>query len=135
MSIIVGVLAGIICGMGMGGGTLLIPMLVLLLGFEQINAQSINLVAFLPTAIVALLIQIRSGLVQYKIVWPLAVFGLLSAIGGAFLAKIIDPNILKVLFGVFLAGLGVWQLIGLIGSKKKAKLKSIKKYRKHYFIS
>lgn len=132
MSIIIGILAGIICGMGMGGGTLLIPMLVLFLGFDQLNAQSINLVAFLPTAIIALLIQIKSGLVQYKQVWPLALFGLVSAIGGAYLTQIIEPNILKTLFGVFLAGLGIWQLVEIFVNKKKQALKPILKTKKRF---
>lgn len=128
MSIIIGILAGVICGMGMGGGTLLIPMLVVFLGFEQLNAQSINLVAFLPTAIIALIMQIKSGLVKYKDVWILAVSGLITAIGGAYLTKLISTECLSVLFGVFLVCLGVYQFVQIFKKKKKPILKTTKKY-------
>ena len=135
MAIIVGVLAGIICGMGMGGGTLLIPLLVLVLGFDQMNAQSINLVAFLPTAIVALILQIKSGLVKYKEVLPLASFGVFSAIGGAYFTKIVEPDTLKMLFGIFLATLGVWQMISIFRKQRARKpiLKSHKSYKPIFF--
>ena len=128
MSIIIGVLAGIICGMGMGGGTLLIPMLVVFLGFDQLNAQSINLVAFLPTAVIALVLQIKSKLVKYKDVWVLAVSGLITAIGGSYLTKLIDTKYLRIFFGVFLVCLGVYQLVQIFKKKRRPVLKTTKKY-------
>ena len=50
--ILAGIVGGIIGGMGMGGGTLLIPILTIFLDVEQKNAQAINLVAFIPMAII-----------------------------------------------------------------------------------
>lgn len=52
--IIIGFLSGIISGMGIGGGTLLIPSLVLLIGLSQIQAQGVNLITFIPVAIIAI---------------------------------------------------------------------------------
>ena len=46
--ILSGIISGIIGGMGMGGGTLLIPILSICLGFEQKQAQGINLLVFIP---------------------------------------------------------------------------------------
>ena len=46
--ILAGIVGGIIGGMGMGGGTLLIPILTIFLDVPQKNAQAINLVAFIP---------------------------------------------------------------------------------------
>ncbi|MBQ6692552.1 MAG: sulfite exporter TauE/SafE family protein, partial [Clostridia bacterium] len=51
--ILTGFLAGVAAGMGMGGGTLLIPALTLLLGVPQHMAQGVNVAAFLPAAAAA----------------------------------------------------------------------------------
>ena len=56
--IVVGLVSGIVAGMGMGGGTLLIPMLTIILSVNQKLAQGINLLAFIPMAIVSLFIHI-----------------------------------------------------------------------------
>ena len=58
--IIAGLLGGVLGGMGMGGGTLLIPILTIFLAFEQKNAQAINLLAFIPMSIVAIIIHIKN---------------------------------------------------------------------------
>ena len=50
--LLAGFFAGLLGGMGMGGGTVLIPALTILLGVEQHIAQATNLVAFLPIAVV-----------------------------------------------------------------------------------
>ena len=55
-----GFLAGILGGMGMGGGTLLIPILTIFLGFKQKNAQAINLLVFIPMSLFALIIHIKN---------------------------------------------------------------------------
>ena len=59
--IAVSALGGIIGGMGMGGGTLLIPLLTLAAGVEQHLAQAINLMSFVPMSIVALIIHKKNG--------------------------------------------------------------------------
>ena len=62
--IIAGVIGGIVAGMGMGGGTLTIPILTIFLKYEQLRAQGLNLVAFLPMSVVALVIHIKNKLVD-----------------------------------------------------------------------
>ena len=64
--IIIGVTGGVIGGMGMGGGTLLIPLLTLATGTEQHVAQAINLIAFIPLSVVALIIHARNKLLDCK---------------------------------------------------------------------
>ena len=55
--ILFGIIGGVLGGMGMGGGTLLIPLLTIFLNISQQNAQGINLIAFLPMSIVAIIIE------------------------------------------------------------------------------
>ncbi len=119
--IIFGFLSGILGGMGMGGGTLLVPLLTFL-DIEQHTIQAINLISFLPMAIVALILHFKNKLVKIDntawIIAPAVVFAGL----GAFITKFISPNVLKICFGLLLLGLGIWQLIvGIIDIKDKSK--------------
>lgn len=117
--IVAGILGGIIGGMGMGGGTLTIPILTIFLSYAQLSAQGINLIAFLPMSVIALIIHIKNHLVAFKQTWLLALVGCIFSLGGAMLANHISNSVLKKLFAVFLIGLAVWQIVELIKSKKK----------------
>ena len=117
--IVAGVLGGVIGGMGMGGGTLTIPILTIFLGYEQLQAQGVNLVAFLPMSIVAIIIHIKNKLVDFKSTWLLAVVGCIFSLGGALVAVRLKNEVLTKLFAIFLIGLAIWQLVELIKSKKK----------------
>lgn len=120
-SIVAGIIGGIVAGMGMGGGSLIIPILTIFLNFSQIDAQGINLVAFLPMSLVAIFIHAKNHLVEFKKTWLLAVVGIVFSLGGAWLANNIQMDILKKLFAAFLICLGIWQLIELIIQIKKDK--------------
>lgn len=62
--LLAGVAGGVLAGMGMGGGTLTLPLLVLCLNVGQLTAQFANLVAFLPSGAVSLALHIKNGLVK-----------------------------------------------------------------------
>ena len=109
--ILAGILGGIIGGMGMGGGTLTIPILTIFLHYEQLKAQGINLIAFLPMSLVALVIHIKNHLVAFKETWLLAVVGCVFSLGGALIANQISSAVLKKIFALFLIGLAIWQII------------------------
>lgn len=119
--IVCGFVGGIVGGMGMGGGTLTIPLLTIFLAYDQLQAQGINLIAFLPMSVVALIIHTKNHLVDYKSSWGLALTGAVFAIVGAVLANHISSSILKKVFAVFLIALGIWQLVELIIAIKKKK--------------
>ena len=61
-----GLLGGILGGMGMGGGTLLIPLLSIFYNVSQHSAQAVNLISFIPMAVVALVIHIKNKRVDFK---------------------------------------------------------------------
>ena len=63
---LIGFFAGIIGGMGMGGGTILIPALVLFANIDPKLAQSINLLSSIPMTLAALFIHIKNKNVEYK---------------------------------------------------------------------
>ena len=108
--IIIGFFAGIIGGMGMGGGTILIPALIMFAKIDPKIAQSINLLSSIPMAIFALLIHIKNKNVVFKLVIPIALFGVVGAACGAFLANYLSSEILKKAFGVFLFLVGCFEI-------------------------
>lgn len=117
--IIIGIVGGVLGGMGMGGGTLLIPLLTIFLSIEQNVAQGINLLAFLPMSIVALSIHFKNKLVDINRSWPIVILGIISAVGGSFLANYLQPSKLKIYFAIFLILLGVFQFVSLFFNQNK----------------
>lgn len=105
--LLLGFLGGIPAGMGMGGGTVTIPLLVLVAGVPQKIAQSSNLFAFLPTSAIALKTHVKNGLVEKEGLLPVVCGALLSALGGAFVATNLSSVALRKSFGVFLILLAV----------------------------
>lgn len=104
-----GFVAGILGGMGMGGGTLLIPLLTIFSKINQIEAQAINLIAFIPMAIIAIIIHFKNKLINFKIALPIIISGIIFSILGSLLANSINTTTLKLLFGIFLVALGLFQ--------------------------
>ena len=105
-----GIAAGILSGMGIGGGAILIPALLFLTDMTQQQVQGINLVYFLPTAITALFVHVKEGTVEAKTAKPLIFTGIFGAAAGAFLAVSLEGRILKRIFGGFLFFMGILEI-------------------------
>ena len=112
--LLLGFLGGIPAGMGMGGGTVTIPLLVLVGGVEQKIAQCANLYAFFPMSLGALKTHADNGLVETQgILWGILPALALSAVG-AWSAAVLPSDILRKGFGVFLiflAGVTAFQAL------------------------
>lgn len=115
--ILAGILGGILAGMGMGGGTLTLPLLVLVLNIDQLTAQYANLIAFLPSGGVALYMHAKNGLIRPQN----SLFILLPAIAFCVLASVfavrVSADILKKLFGGFLTVIAIFSLSAKIVKK------------------
>ncbi|MDR2090621.1 MAG: sulfite exporter TauE/SafE family protein [Clostridiales bacterium] len=125
--VLIGIAGGILGGMGMGGGTLTIPMLTLLMGVPQHAAQGANLIAFIPMSLIALFIHIKNKLVEKSALVPILIPAVFTSVLGAFLSLRTRAENLKTYFGIFLIVLGASHLaarfIKKIKDKKKEKLK------------
>ena len=119
--IIIGLVSGIISGTGMGGGTILIFLLTYMVGIEQHIAQATNLIFFIPTSIVAIIVNIKNKNINLKIATLIAIFGILGAIIGANLSVHTDVNILRKCFGIFLAIISIHEIYTIIKGYKKEK--------------
>lgn len=108
--ILAGFLAGIISGMGIGGGAVLIPALTFFLNLEQKNAQCVNLMYFIPTAVFALIVHIKNKNIEIKTAVPILISAVIGAVVGGIIAVRLESSILKKMFGVFLAILAVREI-------------------------
>lgn len=111
VSIAAGVLFGFIAGLGIGGGSLLMLWLTLIVGMEPFDARCINLMFFIPCALCASLFRWKQGTLDIKklalpVLLGSAAAGLFSWISGS-----MDTEILKKIFGVLLLATGLRELM------------------------
>ena len=100
--ILVGAIGGVLGGMGMGGGTLLIPALTLIFNFNQQIAQGINLISFSLMSILAITIHYKNGLINVKNALNFGIFATIFACLGSFLAGKMSSMFLTKAYGVML---------------------------------
>ena len=109
--ILFGFLGGIFGGLGMGGGTLLIPLLTIFLGLDQKLSQGINLLSFLIMAMIALVIHYKNGYIKGKGLGYIIISGLAFSAIGAVMAGFLPSRVLRMAFGGFLCLLSVIEFI------------------------
>lgn len=109
--LLLSILSGILAGMGMGGGTLLIPILTLIMDVDQQIAQATNLLVFVPCAIIVCIIYWKSKLIDFKNSWLISVIASMISIVAVLVAVKLQNRTLSVIFGIFLILLGVVQFI------------------------
>lgn len=124
LEIFIGILSGIISGTGMGGGTILIFLLMYVIGVDQHIAQATNLVFFIPTSIIAIIINLKNKNIALKSAVLVSVFGILGAIIGANISIKIDVNILRKFFGIFLAIIAIHEIYTIIKLYKINKIRN-----------
>ncbi|MCH5148553.1 MAG: TSUP family transporter [Clostridiales bacterium] len=105
--VLAGFFSGMLGGMGMGGGTILIPVLTIFLGVGQHAAQAANLIAFLPMALFSLKMHKDRGLLKTEGVSGIVIPALITSVATAFATSLLSGEILGKLFGAFLIFLGI----------------------------
>lgn len=116
-----GALGGLFGGMGMGGGTALIPLLTLFCGVKQNVAQGVNLVAFLPMSAAALAVHARAGLLEKRGLFWLIVPAPLFSAAFSLLATALPSAVLHKGFGAFLIILCIFRFKRVFLMKKQNK--------------
>ena len=111
--IIAGFLSGLIGSMGFGGGGVLIIYLVIFMNVPQLKAQGINLIFFVPCAILATVIYTIKKQIDYKKILPVIVGGIIGAIISSFLLKSINTDYLSKVFAIFLIIMGISSILRL----------------------
>lgn len=109
--VLAGVAGGVLGGMGFGGGTLLIPILTFFAGVPTRTAIWVNLLAFLPSALVSLLIHGKRGMVEKGTVCFLLAFAFLGVFLALPLVGKLSESLIEKAFGIFLILLGSISMI------------------------
>ena len=118
LQILFGILGGFFGGLGMGGGTLLIPLLTIFLHFDQQLSQGINLLTFLFMAVFSLYIHSKNNLIVTKNIGWIIFGGVIFAVGGGFMATVLPSMILRRCFGGFLVLLAIGEFIKALKKQK-----------------
>lgn len=118
--ILIGFCSGIFAGMGMGGGTFLVPLLSIIFGIEQIYCQSTNVLCFLGLAIVCFVIYICKKMIDFRVVLCVGLpAGLVAGLSCIFSLKI-HSNVLKIIFGCFIILVGIFMFCMTVFKKKSS---------------
>jgi len=119
LSTLSGLLAGLLSGVfGIGGGVVLVPMLGLVLGLGQHEAQGMTLaILLLPVGLAAVIEYHRAGYVRWRLVLPLVAGFLLGVWLGSEAATAVPERPLRLVFVAFLVVLAVrnWRAAGSRG--------------------
>lgn len=137
--IAIGFAGGLLGGMGLGGGTLLIPLMTLLADVPQKTAAAVNLIAFVPMAATALVVHAKNGLIQKDSIAPTAVPAAMVCALFSLLACNSRDETLSRAFGIFLVILGVFMLVkqlfaSLASKTRLAMLAVIRRDLPHTFV-
>jgi uncharacterized membrane protein YfcA len=112
LALVLGFGAGALSGLfGVGGGTLFVPTLVLVVGLDQLGAQATSLAAMIPVVAFGAWQQHHAGNVRWREGLSLGAFSVLGVVGGAALATSLSDQVLRRLFAAFLlvvAGQLLW---------------------------
>ena len=109
-SLSVGTILGFLSGLGVGGGSLLILWLTLVLGWEPAAARSLNLLFFLPAAVVSCFFRWKQGAVDVRKILPAVIAGCIAVVLANYLGRNLDTEVLKKLFGGLLIVTGLREL-------------------------
>lgn len=112
-------LTGLLASLGVGGGMILIVWLTAVMGMTQLDAQGINLLFFLPIALLSVMIHRKNGLVGIKELFPALVTGIIGAAAGAFGARLIGSELLGKIFSLFILVIGIKELYSAVFGKNR----------------
>lgn len=110
VALIAGTVLGFLAGLGIGGGSLLILWLTMVLHMDAMAARSINLLFFIPSAAVVCVLRLRQGNLKIRPLLPAALAGCAAAALFSWISTTVDTQILKKLFGLVLLFTGLREL-------------------------
>ena len=110
VALIIGSVLGILAGLGIGGGSLLMLWLTLIVGMPQHTAAGINLLFFIPSAIIASFFRWKQGALDIKRILPAMIAACISAGFCCVLRSYIPTELIKKIFGGLLLMTGLREI-------------------------
>lgn len=108
--LLIGLLLGFLAGLGIGGGSLLMLWLTLVLQLQYPTARAVNLLFFLAAAGSVCLYRLKQGRFRFQALLPAILGGCIAAAAFSWLGKQINLELLKKLFGILLLFTGLREL-------------------------
>ena len=109
-ALLAGLFSGVLGAMGLGGGAVLIIYLTLFTNTEQLAAQGINLLFFIPIALLSVIIYSIKKKIKWRLTIILSLWGLIGAALGIMLTKYLGGEITSKLFGALLIIMGIYEI-------------------------
>lgn len=119
--VIVSAISAILSGMGIGGGALFVILSTLFLGFEQKEAQTINLVMFFAAGFSSTIFNLKNKMIEKSLLKKMLPLLIIGCFIGTIIVKNIRNDNLRLYFSVFMAILGLYEIISSVLNIKKAK--------------
>lgn len=107
---VIGTALGFLAGLGVGGGSLLMLWLTLVLGMPHNTARGINLLFFIPTAIISSLFRKNQGNLNLKKLLPAILAAAAASVAGNYAAELLELTLIKKAFGALLIATGIREL-------------------------
>ena len=109
-SYIAAFITGVFASLGVGGGMILIIYMTVILGMEQLTAQGINLLFFIPIAALSVIMHTKNKLIDWKKIIPAIITGIIGAVAGTYIAEYLGSDVLRKIFAVFILLIGIKEL-------------------------
>lgn len=109
--LIVGTVLGFLAGLGIGGGSLLVLWLSFAIGMDPVTVRGINLLFFIPSAVVAICFRWKQGSICWKKIIPAMISGCIAAFLFSWLGSLFNVQLMKKLFGGILIFTGIRELL------------------------
>lgn len=107
---LVGTVLGFLSGLGTGGGSLLLLWLTAVLEQDPLAARTVNLMFFIPTALAANLVRLKTEHPDYRKILPCAIAGCIAAAVFSLIGQKLETELLKKLFGALLILIGLREI-------------------------
>lgn len=117
----IGLILGVLSGLGIGGGSLMILWLIYVANFPPEQAKVINLLFFIPTALISCIIRLQKGMLHIPTFWTSALLGCLSAFLISRFSQNWNTDLLRKLFGVYILCIGLRELFYVTKSEEQTK--------------
>ena len=111
LSLVIGLVFGFLAGLGVGGGSLLVLWLTIIIGAPQEEARAINLLFFLTAAGSVCIYRWKKGALEIKRILPAIICGCISALLFSWIGRNIPIDIIKKIFGGILIITGIRELL------------------------
>lgn len=121
VEVIIGIVSGMVAALGMGGGTILILLLGIFTKLNQHIIQGSNLIFFIPTSIVAIIMNMKNKTINYKNAFIIIISGIIGAIVGSKVSFGIENQKLKKYFGIFLLSIAIFEIYDFFSQYIKSK--------------